>query len=328
MPRISIIVPVYNVERYLSKCIESILAQTFKDFELILVDDGSPDKCPELCDSYAQRDRRIRVIHKANGGLSDARNAGVKEAKGEYIGFVDSDDYIMPEMYQKLYELITVNKADMAACDVYNCYGNKKVPQTLVESEIICNGKEAFRHMLEGHGTINIWVCCKLYKSSIINQVAFIYGKRYEDVFFMVDSIPYIKKVAATTKPLYCYVHREDSITGECFKSEDINIIEAYERCLNMIDKEYPDLRPQGEFRYYWAHFYTLDKMLSCEKYKDIPQYKDVLYCLKKNSRIIIKNKYFTKARRISALCLLINAELYKMISRRSHQNCHKKSKH
>ena len=314
MPRISIIVPVYRVERYLNKCIESILNQTLTDFELILVDDGSPDKCPEFCDRYANRDSRIKVIHKPNGGLSDARNTGIREARGEYIGFVDGDDYIMPEMYQRLYELITVNKADMASCGVYNCYGDKRIPQTTTERQIVCNGKEAFRYMLEGNGIVNIWVCCKLYKKSLLTQVAFQYGKRFEDVFFMVDSIPYIKKAVATTKPLYCYIHRGDSITGECFKPGDINIIEAYKGCMYFINSNYPDLKPQGEFRYYWSHFYTLDKMLSCDKYKDIPQYREIISCLKRSSWVIIRNKYFTRSRKIAAFCLLINTSLYKIL--------------
>ena len=115
MPEISIIVPIYNVEQYLKRCVDSILAQTFKDFELILVDDGSPDSCPFICDEYARIDSRIKVIHKANGGLSDARNAGLEMAMGNYIAFVDSDDWIASDTYEYLYELIKKNKADVVS---------------------------------------------------------------------------------------------------------------------------------------------------------------------------------------------------------------------
>lgn len=116
-PLLSIIVPVYDVERYLPKCIDSILAQTFTDFELILVEDGSPDNCPALCDAAAAKDARIRVIHQKNGGLSAARNAGLDAARGEWIGFVDSDDYIAPEMYEALYKAVQSTGADLALCD-------------------------------------------------------------------------------------------------------------------------------------------------------------------------------------------------------------------
>ena len=114
--KLSIIVPVYNVEPYLRRCIDSILAQTFTDFELILVDDGSPDNCPAICDEYAEKDPRIVVIHKQNGGLSDARNAGLDIARGEYIGFVDSDDYIDAEMYEKMYNAAIMHNSDIVSC--------------------------------------------------------------------------------------------------------------------------------------------------------------------------------------------------------------------
>ena len=113
---ISIIVPIYNVEKQLSTCIESILNQTFMNFELILVDDGSPDKCGEICDEYEKKDKRIKVIHKKNGGLSDARNAGLNIATGKYIGFVDSDDIIHPQMYEKLYNCINKYNSDIIQC--------------------------------------------------------------------------------------------------------------------------------------------------------------------------------------------------------------------
>lgn len=116
-PLLSIIVPAYKVENYLQKCIDSILAQTFTDFELILVEDGSPDGCPALCDAAAAKDARIRVLHQKNGGLSAARNAGLDVARGEWIGFVDSDDYIAPEMYETLYKAVQNTGADLALCD-------------------------------------------------------------------------------------------------------------------------------------------------------------------------------------------------------------------
>ena len=117
MPEISIIVPVYKVEKYLERCVKSILAQTFTDFELILVDDGSPDNCPLMCDEWAKKDKRIKVIHKANGGAGQSRNVGLENATGKYIGFVDADDWITRDMYEYLHELIIKEDADVAMCD-------------------------------------------------------------------------------------------------------------------------------------------------------------------------------------------------------------------
>ena len=119
-PMISIIVPVYNVESYLADCVDSITAQTFKDIEIILVDDGSPDSCGQICDDYAKTDKRIRVIHKQNGGLSDARNAGIQLASGRYLGFIDSDDYIATDMFERLYNSIIETDSDIAMCYAAN----------------------------------------------------------------------------------------------------------------------------------------------------------------------------------------------------------------
>lgn len=125
MPTISVIVPVYKVEPYIRKCVDSILGQTFSDIQVILVDDGSPDQCGKICDEYAKQDNRVEVIHKENGGLSDARNAGIPYAKGEYIIFLDSDDYIENDMFEYMYTRIKDSGADMATCGLYEVYKDR-----------------------------------------------------------------------------------------------------------------------------------------------------------------------------------------------------------
>ena len=132
MPKISVIVPVYNVEKYLHECVDSILTQTFTDFELILVDDGSPDNCPVICDEYASKDKRIKVIHKENGGGAQSRNVGLDCSRGAYIGFVDSDDHILPDMYEKMFCRIEEEQADIACCGLHHIYedGNLHILKT------------------------------------------------------------------------------------------------------------------------------------------------------------------------------------------------------
>ena len=122
---ISVIIPIYNVEAYLDECVQSILSQTHKQLEIILVDDGSPDGCPAMCDAWAEKDSRIRVIHKENGGLSDARNVGIDAATGDYIAFVDSDDWIVPEMYEKMLAALKKENADICACNILSCFPDR-----------------------------------------------------------------------------------------------------------------------------------------------------------------------------------------------------------
>ena len=130
---ISIIVPVYRVEPYLDRCVQSIVDQTYQNLEIILVDDGSPDNCPAMCDAWAAKDSRVKVIHKENGGLSDARNAGLAAAAGEYIGFVDSDDWISPDMYRLLYENMAEHGSDVSACGVEMVWEDRTPPRLLTK---------------------------------------------------------------------------------------------------------------------------------------------------------------------------------------------------
>ncbi len=317
MPIISVVIPIYKVEKHLDRCIKSVINQTYKNLEIILVDDGSPDNCGNICDNYAEQDHRIKVIHKDNGGLSDARNAGIKSATGEYIGFVDSDDYISEYMYEKLYELIEKNNADISCCGVSLCTKNSIRPQAIEEQTFVCNNEDAFRYMLEGKNMLNIWVWCKLYKREIFDKILFQRGKRYEDVFFMNDLIPIINTVAVTTHPYYYYVLRDESITNSDFVTDDLNIITAYEICKNTLSDKYPSLQKQIEFRYIWSHFFILDKMiLERKKYKKTYPFKYTVQFLRKNIIRIIRNKYFTKERKLSAILLFFGSPLYRIAAK------------
>ncbi len=218
MPEISIIVPVYKVENYLEKCINSILEQTFTDFELILVDDGSPDGSGQICDIYATIDRRVRVIHQENGGLSAARNAGLESATGRYIGFIDSDDYIHPKMYEKLYEALQKNKADLSICN-YNYvdnYGNidsEKQRKDHIVTEVL-NREKAFEKidpLVEGYSFyVTAWN--KLYKRELFKNIKFLKGHVHEDEYIVHHIFSRCSKIAVIEDPLYMYVQRDGSI--------------------------------------------------------------------------------------------------------------------
>ena len=164
-PIISIIVPVYKVEAHIEKCLSSIKEQTLANFEVILVDDGSPDNCGKICDEVAATDTRFRVIHQENGGLSNARNSGLAISKGQYIGFVDSDDYIAPDMYEKLYKEIARTEADIVICDHFRVEQGKPLPRTSFEKNKALTPQETIKLLAEDGLTSYIW--CKLYKKEL-----------------------------------------------------------------------------------------------------------------------------------------------------------------
>ena len=218
MPKLSIIVPVYKVEQYIHKCVDSILNQTFTDFELILVDDGSPDNCGKICDEYAQKDKRVRVIHKENGGLSDARNAGIDVASGQVIGFVDSDDWIERCMYEEMLSYMKENNLDIVCADTNQVkYGKAKFKPRYSKNKIWVKD-EAICEIL--NGTLDNAAWNKIYKRSVIGNVRYPKGRIYEDVATTYKFISNSEKVGYISKPYYNYLKRKGSIVASGFNSK------------------------------------------------------------------------------------------------------------
>ena len=228
-PLLSIIVPVYKVENYLQKCIDSILAQTFTDFELILVEDGSPDGCPALCDAAAAKDARIRVLHQKNGGLSAARNAGLDVARGEWIGFVDSDDYIAPEMYETLYKAVQNTGADLALCDyaAVDEAGIPCLPPYTGLAQRIFTGRELLKRATN---TMAQPAWNKLYRRAIFAQLRYPEGKLNEDIFVLPEICLNTKKAVVVPKELYYYVQRGSSIMNGSKTPRHFDAAEAAQR--------------------------------------------------------------------------------------------------
>ena len=208
-PKISIIVPIYNMQMYLRECLDSIIAQTFSDWECILVDDGSTDSSPAICDEYVASDSRFKVIHKLNGGLSDARNAGLNIAQGDLIGFVDSDDWAEPGMFQLLYNLITQNEADIAQIGYIKEYVGRHSCKHLIHKAEVISGDEAMRDI--GFDRMPNYVWNKLQKRSIIT-CDFPKGRNFEDIFVYGQWLRNVKKMALDPTPMYHYRMRKGSI--------------------------------------------------------------------------------------------------------------------
>lgn len=311
---ISVIVPVFNVEKYLERCVETIVNQTYKNLEIILVNDGSTDNSGELCDELAKKDNRIKVVHKENGGLSDARNTGERESTGEYIIFIDSDDYIHHEMLNTLYTQIVEKNADVSICGVMNVYSNSETPQCSdINMDFVCDKEGFLKEYLIGE-KIPGSICNKLLKKSIADKLEFPVGKIYEDAFYHYDLINYADKYAVSTKPYYYYFHRGDSITTKPYREIDLVYIDIYKKYYDLISKKYRGLLDEAFFRLSYAHFFILDKMLLEKDYRKLDHYKEVVSFLKKNAIKISKNTIFRRNRRIAALVLFVNVKLYRKL--------------
>ncbi len=221
MNKISVIVPCYKVEGYLPKCVESIMGQTYKDLEIILVDDGSPDSCPQICDEFARKDSRIKVIHKENGGLSSARNAGLDIATGDYIAFVDSDDWLELDMYEVLVSAISETNSDIATCDPYFCkYGTESritISHNTGNRVVIEDNNDIFLHILEPKPLLRFEVWNKLFTRSLIGKTRFKVGQRYEDVYFDRIVFSRSKKLVAVDRALYNYLEYRPGSTVSSF---------------------------------------------------------------------------------------------------------------
>lgn len=210
---ISVIIPIYNVEKYLPKCVDSVINQTYKDIEIILVDDGSPDRCPEICDEYTKIDDRIKVIHKLNGGLSDARNAGLDIATGEYIGFIDSDDYIDEHMYEDMLSAIENADADLCICGFDRVDEDGKNKSSTHFENAMLSEEQAYEMLVQGN-VYFIVAWNKLYKRSVVNNLKFKKGKIHEDEFIMHHVYGECTKIVTLEKSYYYYLIRDTSITG------------------------------------------------------------------------------------------------------------------
>lgn len=258
---ISVIVPIYKVEKYLNRCIDSIIGQTYTNLEIILVDDGSPDKCPKICDEWAKKDQRIKVIHKKNGGLSDARNAGMKIVTGDYIAFVDSDDWIHVQMYQRMVHLLEKTDADVCECNIKKankkvdniCFSAKETGQVLTKLECLYGVIEQ---------TVQPVVWNKIYRREIVDNLQFKKGKYNEDEFWTYLALDRITKMVQLDEELYYYFYREDSIINETYSLRRLDGLEARYKRMNYL-KKYPDIYGKAKRNLVFDCMYHYQKGLS-----------------------------------------------------------------
>ena len=311
--KISVIVPVYNVEQYLERCVDSIINQTYTNLEIILVNDGSTDNSGKLCDELAKKDERIRVIHKENGGLSDARNRGIDESESDLVGFIDSDDYIDSDMYEVLLKNLNDTDADLSMCALYDVYNNTPEAQVTNKETWKLSSEQAIRMVMEAK-ILSVTAVNKLYRKSLFTDLKFEVGKIAEDAFIMIKLLDKCEKIVATNEKKYYYVHRENSITTQKFSTKFLNVIEAYEQNRKIILEKYPELQDVAQMRMNWAYFYVLDRLLLDKEYSDKKLENKLISYLKNHSEGILTDSLFTKGRKIGFVALLLNRNLYRKI--------------
>lgn len=241
---VSIIVPIYNVEDYLEKCIESLLDQTYRNIEILLIDDGSTDNSGRMCDSYAEKNNKIRVVHKKNGGLSDARNAGINIAQGDFFAFVDSDDYVEKNYIRAMLDCAIKYDADIVTCQYEKVWND--LPQYHVNESTSCifSSKDALLDLFSDKSSIYPMAWNKLYAKELFisNDVRYPFGKIHEDEFTTYKLIFYAKKIVMVNDILYFYRERPESIMQKQFNKNRLVLMDALEEMTRFIDENCPML--------------------------------------------------------------------------------------
>lgn len=301
---ISVVIPVYKIEKYLCACVDSILGQTYSNLDIILVDDGSPDSCPEICDEYAGRDSRIRVIHKENGGLSDARNAGIAAAKGKYITFVDGDDFIFPSMIETLYTLCVKYDADFSACRHIECSDNDTLQTVSAEQvetqEEVFTGREKMRAFFANEKiTTMAWE--KFYNIRLFENVRFPKGKLHEDVFTTYLLVDSAEKIAVTTEVGYVYRQNPKSIMNSGFSIHRLDAIEGKLNQLAFVDEKYPELHRYAGSGVAYACNVCLREM-TIKGYYDKPTEEKIQRLYRRYTKFYLRSKASTKGKVIAVL--------------------------
>lgn len=312
LPLISVVVPVYNVEKYLNRCVESIKNQTYENLEIILVDDGSPDKCPKLCDDFKKNDKRIKVIHKKNGGLSDARNRGIDIAKGKYITFIDSDDYVKKEYVELLYHTLKKFNSDISICSHSVEYENGSIIDKSCNIEKAYSKEEALENMMYGKN-IDTSSWGKLFKIELFNKIRFPINRLFEDSATTYLLFDLAEKISYSGKSMYFYEIRNDSITSSNFNSKKMDLIISTKEMYSFIERKYPKLIKAAKRRLMYSYLSTLTQMIK-SKNVDKNLKNNVYTYIKKNRKEILSDNNIPKRDRYALFFSYFGINCFKII--------------
>lgn len=307
---VSIIIPVYNVEQYLEKSVMSVIQQTYPYFEVILVDDGSTDRSAALCHELASQHAQIRVVHKENGGLSSARNEGLKFATGEYIVFLDSDDYVDEDYVSYLYDLIQTHQVLLSGCDLYKVFDGK-ITNVGNDEVSVMTGKEAIERMCY-HDLVDTSANAKMYHRSLIPYLHFPEGKLFEDIGTLYKVWLNCDKMAYGHKSKYYYNIRQNSIVTSSFNPKKMELLEMTDQMATAVTKQYPDLAEAVSRRQLYADFSTLNQLTNTKRHEFTQEKQLVMQRIRKHR----KGKFFAKRvpvrDKIALMSLALGIDVYK----------------
>ncbi|MEZ4357074.1 MAG: glycosyltransferase family 2 protein [Eubacteriales bacterium] len=307
-PKVSVIVPIYNVEQHLKKCIDSIIGQTYTNLEIILVDDGSPDNCPAICDEYKGKDNRIKVIHKENGGISDARNAGIKEATGKYIAFVDSDDWLDYDLLNDWVKCAERNNADAV------CYNPDIKNERVIKKDILIN------YFLDGR--VSVW--SKLWHIKLFEGFSFIKGAVSEDVIASYTLLKDCEVMAEIPRQNgYNYNVNIGSISRSVFKNGDYDAVNFTSQVADDVYAHFPDAYKFACLHIYKAMFNVINKAFLYGLDENVDpsifnvRKKEYIKTIRRNLFSILKYKYFSKNDKKQIIVLCISEKLFRFLKRK-----------
>ena len=303
---ISVIVPVYNIEKYVGKAIETIIGQTYRDLEIILVDDGSTDKSGEICERYAGKDDRIVVVHQENGGLSKARNTGTKIAKGDAIAYIDGDDYIHPCYFEILAKNLIEHEADISVCGMQvvseNEYENLSLSKDVENAAIEISAEEALEGMLS-QKRFSLSSCAKLYKRKIAQSHYFPEQELFEDYYTVYRFFTEADAVTYTDAGLYYYLKRAGSITKKKYSHQMMDYIKHGGQVIEHVKQSGQQLMDAAISRLVWACFYIVTHIDDSSKYREDEEYC-WNYIKKYRTKVIIDNSAVKKEKMLCALSM------------------------
>lgn len=311
--RIGIIVPIYKVEKYLCRCLDSIVNQSYSNLEIILVNDGSPDNCHEICENYKRNDKRIKVIHQKNMGLSAARNTGLKELQSSFLVFIDSDDYIELDMIEELYKLMKETKSDIVCCGHKQIFDSGNIEELKGNTQITTYSKKEALSKFLFTNVIDVVSWNKLYKRELFTDIKYPVGKLYEDHFTTYKIIDRAEKITYTSKVLYNYCKRSTSIGGNEYNPKTMQLKEALDEECKFIISEYPDLKDNINLAYCHWMFVIYNKMLLVDSIDNNFE-KFLINKIQESVSKLFFNENLSKTRKLQYLIFLGNRRIYKTL--------------
>lgn len=313
--KVSIIIPVFNTGEYLKDALDSVRGQTYKNLEIILVNDGSTDNSGTLCDEAAEKDDRVRVVHMDNGGLSRARNIGLDMATGEYIAFVDSDDWIHKDMIRHLKEGMDRFGADLAGCQIRLVMNRPTLiasGRVYTNDDILLIGDDIMVEWM-GRERLNGSACTKLIRRSLLDGVRFPEGRIYEDTYFVQELFPKIRKAVISDAEMYYYYRgNKNSISRGAYQRKNLAMIEAYLKNLKEIKATKPHLEEAALHRLYWSCFAVMDKMVQLDGFEEMEDYKKLRRVMLRQFIPILRNRYLSHKRKLQLWLLWLMPEMYR----------------